>query len=221
MKIGTFLAVLGAALALSHAASAADDPRPGGADRKVVGRQVISSHDPHATLTLPKGFRYLGEDRWMLIGYDDAELHLFVDADKAGDVRRLFWVQFEAYGADHPEAHHDYDSPRHAKVGGLDFYVDTWVRAPDAAVEAGSDRAHLEDMLVAHHLKRTPAMRYVRLVHLPDAAMRKELMIIYGEALPAGGPSAADLSAGGAHAGDWPAMSDTLVARALAEISLH
>ncbi|HWE45012.1 MAG TPA: hypothetical protein VG407_03205 [Caulobacteraceae bacterium] len=197
------------------------DPRPGGSDREVVGHSVISSNDPRATLTLPARFRYLGEDRWLLGGFDDAELHLFVDADNTGTVQRLFWVQFEAYVPDRPDLHHTYDSPRHATIGGLDFYVDTGVRAPDAAVEAGSDREHLEAMLRAHGLKPTPAMMYVRFVHLPDADRRKEMMVIYAEALQPGGPSPADLSPGGSHASDWPAMADALAKRGEAQMVLR
>jgi hypothetical protein len=217
-----FAFAIAAVLCLATASFAvAADTRPGGEDRRVAGHTVISTHDPRATLTLPHVYRYLGEDRWLLGGFDDAELHLFVDADKAGAVQRLFWVQFEAYTPQRPELHHTYDSPVHATIGGLDFYVDTWVRAPDAATEAGSDREHLENLLKARGLKPTPAMMYVRLVHLPDTARRKELMIIYGEALKPSDPSPADLSPGGVHAAEWPAMADALVKRAQAQITLH
>jgi hypothetical protein len=214
------IAVIALLFSLASAAMGADT-RPGGADRRVNGHAVISAHDPRVTLTLPRAFRSLGEDRWLLGGFDDAEMHPFVDADKAGNVRRLFWVQFEAYVPERPELHHTYDSPTHATIGGLDFYVDTWVRAADEAVDAGSDRDHLEKALVARGLKTTPAMMYVRFVHLPDAARRKELMIIYGEALKPDGPSAADLSPGGAHASEWPAMADALIRRAEAQIRLN
>jgi hypothetical protein len=51
----------------------------------------------------------------------------------------------------------------------------------------------------------------VRLVHLPDAARRKELMIIAGKSLPAG-MTAASLVPGGSDAARWPALQDDLVA---------
>ncbi len=220
MKTTVPIAALAFLLSIASAAVGADT-RPGGADRQVSGHAVISDHDPRATVMLPRAFRSLGEDRWLLGGFDDAEMHPFVDADKAGNVRRLFWVQFEAYVPERPELHHTYNSPTHATLGGLDFYVDTWVRAGDAAVDAGSDRDHLEKRLVARGLKTTPAMMYVRFVHLPDAARRKELMIIYGEALKPDGPSAAELSSGGARASEWPAMAGALVSRAEAQIRLN
>lgn len=193
----------------------------GGADRRVVDHRLVSDHDPRATLVLPKGFTYLGEDRWTLHAYDDdCEMHLFVDADKAGNVRRLFWVQFEAYFPDRPELHHIYDSPRHATIGGLDFYEDAWVSPGKETTEGESDTAHFERMLRAHGLKPAPEMMYLRFVHLPDRARRKEMMIIYAEALAPTGKTAAALSPGGARANEWPAMAAALGRRARAQISL-
>jgi hypothetical protein len=58
-------------------------------------------------------------------------------------------------------------------------------------------------------------MIYVRLVHLLDDKKRRELMIIYGEPLPASGPSAADLAVGGKARDQWPPMADGLTARAI------
>src|SRR5207237_10808278 len=53
----------------------------------------------------------------------DCELHAFVDADPQKNVQRLYWVQFEGYLPTRPELKHNYDSPRHANIGGMDFYL--------------------------------------------------------------------------------------------------
>ena len=88
------------------------------------------------------------------------------------------------------------------------------------AVRAGSDREHVEAMLAAHGVKLAQGMMYVRLVHLLDAQKRRELMIIYGEPLPDQNVPSAELMPGGSHAGEWPALSDALAARALSAIRI-
>ena len=65
------------------------------------------------------------------------------------------------------------------------------------------------DLLTAHGYKRVPMM-YLRLVHLPDAARRKELMIIVGDRLPEGW-TAASVKEGGSGYAQWPALQDKLV----------
>lgn len=62
-------------------------------------------------------------------------------------VQRLDWVQFEGYLPTRPELKHRCDSPRHAKLGGVDFYVDTWVRTKDAETQPGSDREHITALI--------------------------------------------------------------------------
>lgn len=74
--------------------------------------------------------QYVGGDRWVLYDLADCELHALVDADAQGNVQRLYGIQFEAYLPTRPELKHTYDSPRHARLG-MDFFVDTWVRAKD------------------------------------------------------------------------------------------
>jgi len=67
---------------------------------------------------VPNSAQYVGADRWVLYGMADCELHAFVDADPQKNVQRLYWVQFEGYLPTRPELKHNYDSPRHANIGG-------------------------------------------------------------------------------------------------------
>jgi hypothetical protein len=106
----------------------------GRAERKVEGNVITSERDPRVRIQLPKSVQYLGADRWVLYGIADCELHAFVDADSQRNVQRLYWVQFEGYLPTKPELKHTYDSPRHVNKGGMEFYVDTWVRSKDADV---------------------------------------------------------------------------------------
>lgn len=150
--------------------------------------------------------------------FDDCELHAFAE-DGPGPLRLLYWVQFEAYLPTHPNIHHTYNSPRHVTLGGLDFYLDTWVSSGSAPAEPGSDTAHLNAVLKAHGYSR-PDMMMVRLVHLPDAAKRTELMVIYAEALPPG-MTAAALKKGGAAYEGWPEIEQSLIDHATSAIKIE
>jgi hypothetical protein len=180
-------------------------------ERKVAGNVVTSEHDPAVRIELPKAVQYVGADRWVLYDIADCELHAFVEADAQKKVQRLYWVQFEGYLASRPDLHHTYDSPKHTTIGGLDFYVDTWVRAKDAPSESGSDREHIEALVRAKGYRMPDAMMYVRLVHLLDKEKRKELMIIYGEDLSPTKFTAAELSEGGKAHDRWPGIADDLL----------
>ena len=116
----------------------------------------------------------------MLYDIADCELHVLVDADSNMNVQRLYGA-IEGYLSTKPELKHTYDSPRHTNLGGMDFYVDTWVRRKDAEMRAGSDLEHVEALLRTKGYHMPEGMMYVRLVHLLDERKRQELMIIYAE----------------------------------------
>lgn len=136
-------------------------------------------------------------------------------------IQRLYWVQFEGYLPSRPDLHHKYDSPKHATIGRMDFYVDTWVRTNDATTESGSDREHIEALLRVKGYRMPEAMMYVRLVHLLDKENRRELMIIYGEDLAPTGFTAVNLSESGKAHERWPAIADALLERAERRITIE
>lgn len=190
-------------------------------DRTVSANTLTSTHDPALRITLPKAVQYVGADHFVLYGIADCELHAFVEADKNRKVTRLYWIQFEGYLPSKPDLHHTYDSPRHATVGGWDFFVDTWVRGRHEPVRPGSDRESVETILKAKGYKMPEDMMYVRLVHLLDAEKRKELMIIYGEDLSSTGMTVASLKEGGEHYNQWHSLEDGMIERAEQEIEVQ
>jgi len=190
-------------------------------ERKVENNAIISERDPKARIELPESVHYVGADRWVLYGIADCELHAFVEADEQKNVQRLYWVQFEGYLPSKPKLKHQYDSPRHATIGGLDFYVDTWTSTDDKKPEAGSDAEHIKALIRAHGYKMPAGMMYVRLVHLLDEQKRKELMFIYGEDLSPTGFTASDLKKGGKAYDQWPAIEKDLVERAEKKITIE
>ena len=105
-------------------------------------------------------------------------------------------------------------------IGGMDFFVDTWVRPKDAPTRADSDREHVQALIRAKGYKMPAGMMDVRLVHLLDESKRKELMIIYGEDLASTGLTAADLQEGGKAHDRWPAIEKGLIERAQQKIAI-
>ena len=130
-------------------------------------------------------------------------------------------MQFEGYVPSRPDLHHTYDSPKHTTIGGMDFYVDTWVRTKDATTQSGSDREHIEALVRAKGYRMPEAMMYVRLVHLLDKEKRKELMIIYGDDLAPTGFTAAELNEGGKAHDRWPGIADALLEGAQRRITIE
>ena len=190
-------------------------------ERTVHSNVITSERDPKVQIRLPQSVQYVGADRWILYDIADCELHAFVEADGQKQVQRFYWVQFEGYVPEKPTLKHQYDSPRHTTIGGLDFYVDTWARANDDETRQGSDREHIEALIRAKGYSMPAGMIYVRLVHLLDEQKRKELMIIYGEDLAGTGFSAADLKTGGKAYDQWPAIEKGLAERAEKKIAVE
>ena len=218
LYIGVILGLIAYQVSARHLALAAASPSA--PERKVSGNVVTSERDPKIKIEVPKSAQYVGADRWILYNIADCEIHGFVDADAKKNVQRLYWIQFEQYVPEKPELTHTYDSPRHAQIGGLDFYVDTWPRANNASTRAGSDREHIEALVKAKGYQVPPGMAYVRLVHLLDPTKRKELMIIYGEALPTG-VNAADLDENGKdRQTKWPTIEQQAITNAEQRIKI-
>ena len=190
-------------------------------ERNVEGNVVTSAHDPRVRIELPDTARYVGGDRWILYEIADCELHAFVDADAQKRIRRLYWVQFESYVASRPELHHTYDSPRHTSLGGMDFYVDTWVTGRGEAVTRGSDLEHILTLVRSRGYTMPAELMSVRLVHLVDEQKRKELMIIYSEDLAPTGLTAARLREAGSARARWSAIEKNLIARSLERLKLQ
>ena len=190
-------------------------------ERVVAGQTVSSAHDPKISIQLPPAAKYLGADRWILGGYDDCEMHLFAESTPAHAITTFYWVQFEAYVPERPELHHNYSGSRRIKWNGMDFYLDTWVQASTDPVTADSDEAHAHAMLATKGLRLPANGMYVRLVHLPDAAQRHEVMIIYAEDLAPTHFTAAQLGKHGDQRDRWPGIAKTLIQRAMTRVAIQ
>jgi hypothetical protein len=189
-------------------------------ERQVRANVITSERNPKIQIQLPRTVQYVGADRWVLYGIADCELHAFVEADRQKHVQQLYWIQFEGYLPSKPELHHKYDSPRHTTIGGLDFYVDTWVKSAAADIKPGSDLEHIETLIRNQGYKLPDGIMAVRLVHLLDEQKRKELMIIYAEDVTPTGFTAVQMGPHGNASNRWPTIEQGLIARAEQQIEL-
>src|SRR5580765_2319703 len=109
MNVGLWLLI-----ALSFAISAAADcVRPVNTltaavaqIRIVKDRTLTSTQLPAVQLEFSKPFKYAGGHSFILYEVANAEQHFFVDADKDGTIKRMYWIQFEGYL---PSNTHTYD----------------------------------------------------------------------------------------------------------------
>ena len=201
--------------ACAFASQTADAPGP--LTRRVEGRTLVSAERPAVRIKFDDDFKYVGGHSFVLYGVANAEQHFFVDADREGRVRRLYWVQFEGYL---PSNTHTYDYSavkERINLGGFDFVTDAFVvniaqvrsQRPDS--DGAKARAFLESK--GYRVAGNDLM-WRRLVHLTDASRRDELMIIYLEDLGGTNLTAADLTGSGKDAARWPDISAQLLKRA-------
>jgi hypothetical protein len=218
------MAVIGLAI-LSNPAGAQSVPSPSGQKatdaasrqaRSVKDQVLTSTEKPAVRIEFDKGFKYVGGHSFILYEVANAEQHFFIDADKEGRVKRMYWVQFEGYLPSNTHTYR-YKANKTANVGGLEFIADAYARnikgnpgRPDS--DGARARAFLEGK--GYRMASDDVLSQ-RLVHLVDEAKRNELMIIYMEGLSGMGLTAADLAEGGRAAARWDEISNGLLERAV------
>jgi hypothetical protein len=190
--------------------------------RTVKGQVLTSAAAPALALEFGKEFKYVGSQDFILYNVARAEQHFFVDADKEGRIRRLYWVQFEGYLPDNTHAY-DYKANKVVNLGGLDFIADAAARnmkinlaPPDS--DGARARAFLEGK---GYRLASDDLLWQRLVHMVDEARRNELMIIYMEDLSATGLKASDLWRGGRAESQWDEVAKQLLDRAVKSIKVR
>ena len=153
------------------------------------GQVLPAGVGPVRELRFAKDFRYAGGHRFVLKNIADAEQHFFVVPGPGGVVRRLYWIQFEKILPGKGDAY-DYSTDEAVTVGGVPFcrHARLW----DAPPQPDSDRAAMYSFLAGRGFRVADAAVRIRLVHVPDANPREELMIIYAEAPEPGKPPPAE-----------------------------
>jgi hypothetical protein len=189
--------------------------------RTVKERTLTSTQLPAVQLEFSKPFKYVGGHSFILYEVANAEQHFFVDADKDGRIKRMYWVQFEGYLPSNTHVY-DYEPTKVVNIGGLAFIADAYARnikANPGRPDSDSSRARAFLASKGYRLGSDDVMSQ-RLVHLVDEAKRNELMIIYLEDLSPMNLTAADLAKGGKAEGQWPEISKGLLDRATRKMKL-
>jgi hypothetical protein len=219
LTVGVFLKIN------SNTPSSADETKPTNlADepaRTVKGQVLTSTAMPAVRLEFNQAFKYIGNQDFILYNVARAEQHFFVDADKQGQIKRLYWVQFEGYLPDNTNAYR-YKVNKSVTIGGLEFIADAYAR--NIKINAGrpdSDGARARAFLESKGYRLvSDEVLSQRLVHLVDEAKRNELMIIYMEDLSELKLTANDLAPGGQAADKWDGVSKDLLERALSGLKV-
>ena len=191
--------------------------------REVKGRVIKSPSTPALDLEFGKAFKYAGGHKFVLYDVATAEQHFFVDADKDGRIKRMYWVQFEGYLPTNSNAY-TYKGAKEININGLDFFADAYARniranpgRPDG--DAARGRAFLETKGFKIGSDETLSLR---LLHFIGEKKRDELMIIYLEDMSATlGLTAADVNKGGKSEAQWNQISDALLTRAQKDLKIR
>lgn len=183
--------------------------------RNVKGQTLSSTATPAVRLKFTNDFKYVGSQDFILYDVARAEQYFFVDADKQGRIRRMYWVQFEGYLSSNTNTYR-YKINKTINIGGFDFIADAYARNVKANPgRPDSDGTRARDFLEKQGYRMmSDEVMSQRLVHLVDETKRNELMIIYLEDLSAMKLTAADLATGGSAAARWEDLSRGLVERA-------
>ena len=220
MRFSNFIAVAISSLAATAAAQAPATPAlPAAPAAKVEANRVIHPGE-RITVSVPAAATYAGSERFTLYDVADAEVHVFVEADAAGRMRRLWWVQFEAYLPSMPQHHYDYSDNRRSELGGVTTWMSSRPLRADAPMRAGSDREHVIGILKRAGISIPAEIMNVRMVQLLDdpqgtgKGARRELMVIYSEDLSLTGKTLAELTTDGTPNEGWAPIEKELIGRA-------
>lgn len=189
--------------------------------RTVRGQVLTSTQLPAVKLEFAEPFQYAGGHSFILYDVANAEQHFFVDADKDGRIKRMYWIQFEGYLPSNTHAY-DYKVTKTVNIGGLDFVADAYARnikANPGRPDSDGSRARAFLASKGYSLGSDEVM-FQRLVHIIDEAKRNELMIIYLEDLSPMKLTAAVLAPGGNAASEWEKIAAGLLERATKNLKI-
>ena len=206
---GTLLVVLVSFITVMYwfdPARRTTEPDFSGLIRSVSGNKLLSENDPPVRMTFDERFEYIGGQKFILYGTADVEQHFFVEEQPDGTLKSFFWIQFEGFLPDNDYTYDYSDSPLRLQIGEFDFYTDTEPGASNRFLRLGwpGTDGYLARKFAADKGYAMPDdYAYARLVHIPDDASRKELLIIFMEDLAPTGWTGEALHEGGTHEGRW------------------
>lgn len=182
------------------------EPEYLGLSRSVSGNTLISEHDPPVLMAFDERFEYIDGQKFILYGTADVEQHFFVEEHPDRSLKSFVWIQFEGFLPDNDYTYDYSGSPLRLQIGEYDFFTDTAAGASSRFMRLGwpGTDGYLARKYASDKGYAMPAdYAYARLVHIPDDASRKELLIIFMEDLAPTGWTGESLREGGEHVERW------------------
>ena len=218
-------AMTAAAMAAPATAAPAQFAVPSTPAARVVTNTVTHPGEKVA-IHVPASAKYVGHERFALYGVADAEIHVFVDADAAKKVQRLYWVQFESYLPSNDHRYNYAEGNRRAEYGGVVTWVGGGPRQTTTPSRAGGDRESVMRILGRGGYTLPAEMMNARLVQMLDDPQgtgrgRRELMIIYAEDLAPTGLSYGQLVANDETTPAWDPLEQPLIDRAAKAVRIE
>ena len=183
------------------------EPAFSGLARTVSGNTLVSENDPPVRMSFEEGFEHIGGQKFILYGTAEVEQHFFAEEHPDGTLKSFVWIQFEGFLPDNDYTYDYSDSPLRLQIGDFDFYTDTEAGASNRLMPLGwpgTDGFLARKFAADKGYTMPDDYAYARLVHIPDDASRKELLIIFMEDLAPTGWTGESLREGGEHEGRWP-----------------
>jgi hypothetical protein len=212
----TLLAALSISLgAFAQAAPKAAAPKVPAPERIVSGNTVSSSVDPNGSITVNAKATYVGALRFVLVGVADCEIHVFVAADTAKRVRRIFWIQFEGYLPEHPTLkykHHPAYKP--VTMSGLPFYHRARFGGAEDVPAPGSEAERVFALLREKGYAVPVETVNVTYKHFLGGAMRREILLMVIDDMASTGATIADFLQGDSVTPRWTQVAEKLLANA-------
>lgn len=151
--------------------------------RVAQNNTITSNLNPNVDIVLPEEAKFIGSAKWLLFEVADCEIYVFVEADENKNIKRFYFVQFEAFISSEPTLTYDYASRNLdvVTISGMQFYVRENFGTPADPSRAGSEQEKVYALLAANGYKLPENFMNVRLVSVLDQEKRKELLIYYIE----------------------------------------
>jgi hypothetical protein len=152
-------------------------------ERRFRGNKVVSTLDPPVTIRVDRALLPLGRLRFTLSGVAEVELFAFLQG-RAQQADRLLVIQFERLRDDN-NYNYAYPQARPIEIGGLPFVTDAMQMSLVSPVP-DSDIGQLLGLVQARGYHMPSYAIVQRFIHLADDTHRKELLLLYAEAVPPG-----------------------------------
>jgi len=219
VKTKLFFLIMMLAIVGLHSASmtgkARNETTPGqGSPRRMVkGRVLTSAGFPSMQLRVNAPFRYLGSFSFTVPNMSSGERYVFAEVN-GRRIKRLFILQFEAILPESTETY-NYNFADALTIGGLKFKQNTFAfDAGDALKKSPPDEGALTTQFLRKkgYLTENEIMA-ARLVNVPDAERKHEMILFYMENIGDTGHTLKDFYSGEERTPLWRELSRGLAQR--------